>query len=289
MERELFRSLYERVWSISRGQSDGRLTHPDWKIVMVFLWAVLHDRPVCWACSRAHWPAHAHDLQLPSPSTMSRRLRRPGVTTLIDRVEQSLRHSQQSERPIGLIDSKPLAIGSATKDPDATAGFAGCGIAKGYKLHAICDTRRIPVAWCVRPMNENDAPVAVRLIEKLAPRRYGQIIGDNAYDKNALYDAAGEKGWQLYAPRRQGERLGHRAHSPYRLLAQCARSDEWQSRLAKARINVERFFAHLTSGHLGLQRLPSWVRRHHRVERWVQAKIIIYMAAKHLRDQQMIA
>lgn len=289
MERELFRSLYIRVRSIGRHQGNARLTHTDWKIVMVFFWAVLHDRPVCWACSRTNWPSRVGDLCLPSASTMSRRLRRDSVIALIDAVEKSLQDAQQSDQPIGLIDSKPLPIGSGTKDPDARAGFAGCGIAKGYKLHAICDTRRIPVVWCVRPMNENDAPVALQLIGRLAPRRYGRIVGDNAYDKNVVYDTAGERGWQMYAPRRQGEGLGHRVHSPYRLMAQCARSDEWKEELEQARIDVERFFAHLTSGHLGLQRLPSWVRRHHRVRRWVQAKIIIYLAAKHLRNHRMTA
>jgi hypothetical protein len=283
MERELFRSLYCRAHDMGRARHSPSVIHPDWKIVVVYLWAVMHNRPVAWACQPQHWPEAARHLRLPSPSTMSRRLRRDEVKTFIDALEAALCDRARSADGPLLIDAKPLPVGSCSKDPDSAAGFAGCGVAKGYKLHTICNTRRIPVTWCVRPMNENEAKVAPKLIRQLPRGRRGLLAGDNAYDKNLLYDEAGQHGWQLYAPRRQSVALGHRTHSPWRIIAHCELSEDTKDGLTRARLTVERFFAHLTQGYLGLSPLPSWVRGLERVRRWVQAKIIIYLARRALR------
>lgn len=33
--------------------------YPTWRIVMVYFWAVLHDRPISWATQPCHWPVRA--------------------------------------------------------------------------------------------------------------------------------------------------------------------------------------------------------------------------------------
>ena len=184
------------------------------------------------------------------------------------------------------IDAKPLPVGAGTKDPDAAAGYAGAGIAKGYKLHAICNARRIPLAWCIHAMNESEGAVAPELIRQLPSITAGVLVGDHAYDKNRLYDEAGMRGWQLFAPRGTGKALGHRRHSPWRLIAHTQRSNEWRAALSRSRLGIERFFAHLTGGSLGLAPLPSWVRGLRRVCQWVQMKIIIYLATRSNRLPQ---
>jgi hypothetical protein len=207
---------------------------------------------------------------------MSRRLRRPEVRALIDTVEQALCHRHRYDAMM-LIDAKPLPVGSATKDPDAVAGFAGAGKGKGYKLHLICDAQRIPWAWSVVGMNRNEAAVAPELVDQLPPRtpeERGLLLGDTAYD------VAGRRGWQLYARKRRGKRLGHRRHSPFRLFAHERTSAAQWKQLENQRKGVERCFAHLTGGTLGLKPLPSWVRRLARVRQWVQAKIIIYLVGR---------
>ena len=90
MERELFRALYLIVFEMGRARRSAHVVHRDWKIVVVYLWSVLHDRPVCWACDRHHWPKQAHSLDLPSASTMSRRLRRDAIQSFINDVEATL-------------------------------------------------------------------------------------------------------------------------------------------------------------------------------------------------------
>lgn len=281
MEHELYRSLYKLSFSLGRSRLTKYVIYPDWKVVVVYFWAVIHDRPVCWACCARNWPVAAKPLHLPTPSTMCRRLRRQGIISLIHEMEQKLRKQHASDEPLRFIDAKPLPVGSGSKDPDAKAGFAGSGIARGFKLHAMCDIQRIPIAWTVYPMNTSETKAAPELIMSLTGK--GTLVGDTAYDHNHLYDLAGECGWQLYASRKRGKNLGHRRHSPWRIAAQLKYSQAWRDRLRKKRLTVERFFAHLTSFSSGLSPLPSWVRSLRRVRQWVQAKIIIYLTAISIR------
>ena len=82
----------------------------------------------------------------------------------------------------------------------------------------------------------------------------------------------------LYAPRKRGVGFGHYRHSPWRMLVQRDMPPWWRQRLESLRKIIERCFAHLTAGTLGLKPLPSWVRGLRRVRQWTQAKIIIYLA-----------
>ena len=58
-------------------------------IVVVYLWAVIHDRPTSWACERRNWNG-IEVVRLPSQPTMSRRLRTRPVQQLLDQVEAQL-------------------------------------------------------------------------------------------------------------------------------------------------------------------------------------------------------
>jgi len=279
MERELYRSLYETVYQLGRSRRTKHVVFSDVRIVLVYFWAVLHDRPIRWACRSSQWPAAARQFSLPSESTMSRRLRRDEVRALMDDVEVALRNRHPADA-LMLIDAKPLPVGSGTKDPDAVAGFAGSGLGKGYKLHMICDSQRIPIAWTVVAMNHNEAKIAPELVARLPARSMsdlGLLAGDTAYDNNFLYDLTAQRGWLLYAPRKQGKGFGHYRHSPWRMLVQRDMPSWWRRELESLRKIVERCFAHLTGGTLGLKPLPSWVRGLRRVHQWVQAKIIIYL------------
>lgn len=75
MEHQLW-SLLEQHLARLASPFNPYCTYQDKEIVRVF-WAVLHDRPTCWACRHANWPLHTCKRPLPSPSQMSRRLRSP--------------------------------------------------------------------------------------------------------------------------------------------------------------------------------------------------------------------
>jgi hypothetical protein len=242
---------------------------------MVFFWAVLHERPVSWACRAENWPEGLWPRRrLPSQPTMSRRLRTTEVQRLLHVMEQRLLQRRQNAW-IAVVDGKPLAVGSHSKDPDCAWGRAGRSYAKGYKLHAVYGSAPLPLTWDVAPLNVSEPEVAARLFPAL--QGGGYILGDKAYDSNPLHDVALRTGHQLVAERKRPcDGLGHRRHSPGRLRSMALLQNNFGKAIYRSRDDVERHFGWLTNHGAGLLPLPNWVRRGHRVRCWVQAKLIIH-------------
>jgi hypothetical protein len=273
MERERWETLYRMLRGWDQRWFRGRYSPA--VITAVYFWAVLHDRPVCWACDAQNWPS---DLSLrrwlPSQSTMSRRLRRLDVQVLLARLDNWLLQQRGEAVTVKIVDAKPLPVGGHSRDPDSRWGYGIRGFLKGYKLCAIWGTGSFPLCWRVGPMNLSEARVAEQLVPQL--RGTGYLLGDKVYDINRLYDAAHRVGHQLLAQRKRPmARLGHRPHSPWRLQAIAMLQTRSGERLYKLRTNIERQFARLTNFGGGLAPLPNWVRRQHRVRLWIHAKMII--------------
>ena len=148
-------------------------------------------------------------------------------------------------------------------------------MARGYKFYAVSDLQQGFVQWTVRPMNQNEAKVAPDLISNLDSGGY--LVGDSAYDCNALYDIAAKRSVQLVANHRQkGKALGHSRHSTYRIRSRELLERPFGQSLLSGRTSIERMFGNLVSFAGGLKPLPHWVRTLFRVEMWVRAKIILY-------------
>lgn len=270
MERELWKQLYRIVVRLDTFWTNG--FYRVGEIVMVYLWAVVHDRPTAWACDGRHWGVDAPP-RLPSPSTMSRRLRRPAVRQLLERVEAELAGDPRRWW-VARMDSKPLVVGRHSKDPDAQYGHASKGFARGYKLHAIWGGGPLPSVWRIEPMNAGDATVGRELVQKLPGEGY--VVGDNQYDSNPLHQAASPQHQIIARQKRPASRaLGHRRHHPARLRALELIGKPFGRALLHYRDQIERDFGNLTSFAAGLGPLPSWVRRLHRVFLWVQTKLLL--------------
>ena len=277
MERERWKALYHLACRLNTDRA-GHVWSVSW-IVGVYLWSVVHDRPVNWACQRENWPGEWR-LRLPCQSTMSRRLRTAPVTTLLVRLQERL--CRQAAPQVCVLDGKPLPVGGFSKDPEAAKGHGVGGGARGYKLHVVWTDGPLPWACEVQPLNVSEQSVALRLLRSVPS---GCVLADGNYDSNRLHEAAARAGVQLVAPqRRPGVGLGHRRHSEGRLRAlRLLTSDEGQ-RLFKKRIHIERQFGQLTNFGGGLAPLPNWVRRLARVRQWVLAKLLIQAARNHLRQ-----
>ena len=118
MEHQLWKEI---VTVLDRIDKPGPEPHEKFSagiIVMVWLWAVLHDRPVSWACLAAAWPVYARRQRLPSPSTMSRRLRSESVRQLLARIEYRVLAPSQPKL-LWIVDGKPLVISGCSKDRQA--------------------------------------------------------------------------------------------------------------------------------------------------------------------------
>lgn len=274
MEDELWKELYPMI--VEQGKHrPAKATFTDGQIVATFMWSVLHDRPVSWACRRSSWPIHLRGSCRPSPATMSRRLRTDSVQRLLRELNQHI----TAAKPASLcrwIDAKPLPIGGSSQDVQAGYGRSSGGKAKGYKLFAIADRSQGFIAWRVGPMNASETTMADGLIERLDSEGY--LVGDGMYDCNRLYDLCSQRGVQFFAPRRYpgSKGIGHHRHSPHRLRALGMLDSPTGLALLKHRAGIERMFAQLTNFACGLTPLPNWVRTQLRVELWVCGKMILY-------------
>lgn len=283
MERELWKIISRIVSRLDRRVRRGRCVHSSGRIVRVWMWAALRDRPVYWACDRRNWAGVKPPPCLPDQSTMSRRLRDPRTRDMLNAVHHELSRRLQSHPHAGqlikYLDGKPLTVARHSVDPCAEFGGVN-GRDRGYKIHAIYGETDLPLAYSVTPLNL-DEPTVAR--DQLLPQldHAGYLLADANYDNNALHDAAAKHDQLLVTPRRykKARGVGHHRHSPHRLrmLARMAAPSPFLRTLLAQRRRVETRFANLTNFGGGLTHLPPWVRGP-RVELWVQAKFIIRAA-----------
>lgn len=286
MERELWKILSQSVARLERRYHDERRTHQTGRIVRVFLWAALYDRPTCWACRPRNWVGVKPPRRLPDQSTMSRRLRYPDTRRMLDELASILNEAGYASL-VRYLDGKPLTVSRHSIDPDARHGRGAGGMDRGYKLHAVYTGNNRPIAWEVTPLNQKESKVAARLLEgRDVP---GYLLADGSYDANHLYDRVADQGGCFLAARMKPDAKGrgHQRHSPHRLdsLDRQAEPTGFVRDLVNERRRVETRFAHLTNFGGGLICLPPWVRTLPRVHNWVAAKILIRLA----RDQRQRA
>jgi hypothetical protein len=297
MDGELLSYLYHRLLHSDSARVPPGCTYSDGVVALLFLYGALCDRSPRWAADPKHWPAWLRRvLPRPSYSQLTRRLKRPSVRELVDRLGTECR--DRLPRPPGgeaerVVDGKPLVVGGYTKDP--AGGPVPDGWAKGYKLHAVVDRPRGAVeAFEVTALDAGEPTVARRLVAGL-DLAHVLLRGDANYDANPLYAAVADRGGRLLAPRkRPGTGLGHHRHHPDRLraVAELERDEGHAGHLGehrRHRIRVEQAFAHLTNLPCGLSPLPNFVRRLPRVQRWVAAKITLFHAYRMLLLQGKIA
>lgn len=274
MERELWPRLYHLIMDVGQTFRLIGVGFQPHIVLLVFFWAALHDRPVRWACRWRHWSTTTlRPARLPSPATMSRRLRRVDTAMLMRALVRRLRQGEDPQL-LALIDGKPLPIGGSGHDPEARCGRGAGMWAKGYKLYAIWGGRPVPETYRVYSMNINENKVAEEMIPDLTGGGY--LLGDGEYDANGVFDAAGAAGYQVLAPREDPEAgLGHKYQSPYRRRCIELMRSAFGRGVWGLRRGIEQAFGVLTSFGGGLSPLPSWVRHLVRVWLWVSAKLVI--------------
>jgi transposase len=290
MERELWNALYQLARGLDKLRTKGlfRVSY----VLAVYFWAVVHDRPVSWACQRENWPADEPlvERRLPSQSTMSRRLRTTAAEQLMLAIEQEISEAAWSYIVwVKVIDAKPLPVGSYSKDPDAAWGRGAGRLQKGYKFYAIWEQRCLPTAWGLAPMNVAETKIGEQLMSDLPGSGY--LLADKRYDSNKLFDVAAKNNHQLVAPRQNpGKALGHCWQSPYRLRSIALLRRRFGKTLYRERTQIERSFGNWTAFGSGLAPLPAWVRRFHRVRLWIHTKLLINaLRIQHLHPEKMQA
>jgi len=281
MDDERCRVLYLMVHELSPGRGK-RQQFGDADILLVFLWAALRNKPVCWACDRRNRPRVWRG-PLPSPSRVSRRLRDASVQALL---ALALRHLQErvlvAATMVGcwVVDAKGFAINRYSKVKDATVGYCCGGKALGYKLFLLIDAAGVPVAWRVETMKAGEPTVARELIKHIDGPGY--LLGDAIYDSTELYGLVAARGVQMVAPRKNPKQnVDERCKGEARMRAiEMLESPDraFGPALYARRTLIERVFSRLAGSVVGLDHLPGWVRNLTRVRRWINAKILIALA-----------
>lgn len=279
MEREIWRRIVGALKRLPPTRPRNA-AYIDRQILAVYLWSVMHDRPVSWACDRRNWPMQAWRRSLPDQSTMSRRLAHPHTQACMQMLMDQLSPIERGALVLR-IDGKPLPVAKHSQDRRAAIGRGSGGFQKGYKLHAIYARSNRPVAYRVTPMNIDERVVARQMLEEHALGE-GYLLGDANYETNPLYDQAASIGRVLVTPRRFKNAKGFcrtRVHSVHRLamIQRMKDPSPFIRRLLHARRPIETRFANLSNFGGGLTHLPPWVRGR-RVETYVTAKILIRLA-----------
>jgi Transposase DDE domain len=296
MEHQLWKEIVRLLQELDKPRPKAAQEFSDEAIVKVWYWAVLHDRPVRWACQRRNWPIHLRKQPLPSESWMSRRLRRDSVRALLAQLERRV-VAPKEPGLYWMIDGKPLPIGGCSKDRQAGYGRAAAGKAKGYKLHALVNPQGEVAGWRVAPMNADERVMAKRLLKAAPEEVQGYVVTDSNYDSNPLHavcEARPAGRLQLVNRRRggAGHGLGHRKQTGGRLrnvelLENPA--PHFGAKLLEDRAQIERYFGGLVNWGGGLTGLPPWVRTHRRVHRWVQAKLVLTALKRRLDQTTYVA
>ena len=141
--------------------------------------------------------------------------------------------------------------------------------------------------WDVKPLNVSEPKVAARLVKVL--NGPGYLLGDHLYDWRVLYNLAGARGLQLVVnPERHGSPTpGRRRQSPYRIIGLKLSHAPLGRAMLHRRYGIDRLFGQLGNAAGGLGPLPNWVRRLHRVRRWVQAKLIWFCFRRYLKNHHL--
>jgi hypothetical protein len=256
----------------------------DTLILKMLLWAIAHDRPLCWASERRHYSGLFHPRQLPSNSQFCRRIKKPRIEQMLQAVHEYL---VRRDEPAGRLffDGKALPIGDFSRDRDAHDGFGCCKLQRGYKLHALGSQDGRIMDFRVLPLNRGEPDTARELAASIPPQTL--VLADSNYDSSLLYQAVRDRGSVLIT------RLKGRARSAGQLrrMSPARRSalELWDDcpelceHVQAWRDQIERIFSALCGYGGGLSPLPAWVRRMDRVRRWVSGKVILYNARAHTR------
>lgn len=278
MEHQLWKAIVAVLTTLDKARKPVACKFSDEDIVKIHYWSVVHDRGMEWACCKRNWPIHRRRFSLPSPSTMSRRLRSRSVIALLDALERRV-VAPKEPGLFWMIDGKPLPIGGCSKDRQAGYGRAANCMAKGYKVHAIVAPDGAIACWRIAPMNKDERVMAERML-RIAPI-HGYVVADSNYDSNKLHQVCETRdALQLVTRRRYGPShgTGHRRQSAGRLRSMQMTENPYPAfanQLLRDRDQIERRFAHLSNWGGGLTCLPPWVRTYRRVRRWVQSKLVL--------------
>ncbi len=138
MSSQTWRLIYSMLREVDKQvpKQGRRKQFSDLQIAAMYLWAVAHDRPQCWAVQRENYSRVFRPRRLPSRSQFNRRIKSQRCQALLEGLTQ--RAATMPEKAgVLMMDGRVLRVRPHSQDRDARTGWGSGEYAKGYKLHAI--------------------------------------------------------------------------------------------------------------------------------------------------------
>ena len=112
MSSQEWQTLYKTIRLENRSipRFGRRPVFPDTLIVAMYFWAVLHDRPLCWAALRCNYTSVFRPRRLPSRSQFCRRIKSPRCLALLEAVSTRLARGDQAT-PFAYLDGRAFPVG----------------------------------------------------------------------------------------------------------------------------------------------------------------------------------
>lgn len=293
MDRDVWNELVKAVTACVRRlpRPRRRFDYSDRLIVLMWLWAVFHDRPLSWASQRTSYSSLFRPRGLPSNSQFNKRVNSFRFRRLRLLLHRELTREGRDDL-LSKLDGMPMTVREHSSDRQARSGPAGRKIRRGYKLHARGTCGGFFSEYNVLPMNVAEPSTARKLLKSLPAGSL--VLADANYDSFRLYREIDRRGGQLLTylrgPLARSEPLIRKITPARRWTVRQWQSDpERCERILRHRDDIERYFAHLTSCGGGLTTLPAWARGRRRVRLWVDAKIAIYHARLLVRRHKQLA
>jgi transcription initiation factor TFIIIB Brf1 subunit/transcription initiation factor TFIIB len=111
LDREVWRVVCESIQRAARAiRTSGRKpVYSARLIVAMYLWSVLHDHCLSWACNPKHYNALFRPRRLPSISQFTRRIKGHVESSILQRVNDDLAGGGVP-LPLHYLDGKPLLV-----------------------------------------------------------------------------------------------------------------------------------------------------------------------------------
>lgn len=194
MQPRRWSELYLMTGRVAERLPRGGRKFSDRVIALTLLWAAFNHRPISWATQRRNWPVWMQRLlpEVPTSTTMSRRLRAPSIRAFMDELLQEAQGPMRLSM-IRVLDGTAFEIRGHSQDRQAGYGFGTSRKSKGYKLHVLLDAGCGLVDWRIAPMNVSEQAIAERMLLGVDELLY--VVGDGGYDSRFLYQIVRSKGW----------------------------------------------------------------------------------------------
>ncbi len=186
VELELWSELSQAICAVAgQAEFNPRDTDPTALIARVYLWSVLHDRPVIWDCDPRHWTTQTGPEPLPAQSTLTRRIRRPDFQAFLNLMGQHLNGRAKSIL-LKVVDGKPLELPNHSSDRDARWGRGVSRQSPGDKLHVTDSGNPLSDAFVITPLDVCEKQMCGHMLKRLEGTGYP--LADAHDDCSWLFD-----------------------------------------------------------------------------------------------------